>query len=234
MAEFLHIEKISLDEITDIYINELQIKFNTMLESFKKAVIPADQMEFTVKRELSFVIDLSEKIDMELGDLGGIDNTPLPEANGPVSYFEYLAIQSTADDLGPFIPGTIKNKDAYWERVKLTYRKSLFEGYIWFLQGMLNTVFDTSQSSEYWNMRTIAEKNRIRETPPEPTPGTQTLVRKKQIMTKEAAIDFLTRRVLITPKCPTEMGESCVEGWDGKTYMPIQRGKKQEICRNAK
>jgi hypothetical protein len=174
MAEFLHIEEVPLDEITDIYINELQIKFNTMLESFKKAIIPADQMEFTVKRELSFVIDLCKKIDIELGDLEKIDNTLLPEVNGSISYFEYLAIQSTSDDLGPFIPDTIKNKDAYWKRVKLAYRKSLFEGYSLFVQGMINTVFDISRSPEYWRMRTIAEMDKTRETPPEPAPDTQT------------------------------------------------------------
>jgi hypothetical protein len=163
MTEFLHIEKIPLDEISDIYINELQIKFNTMLESFKKAILPADQMEFTVMRELSFMIDLSKKIDIELGDLEKIDNTLLPEINGLISYFEYLAIHSTADDLGPFIPDTIKNKDAYWKRVKLVYRKSLFQGYIWFLQGLLNTIFDISRSPEYWNMRTIAEVDKKQE-----------------------------------------------------------------------
>jgi hypothetical protein len=174
MAEFLYIEKVSLDEITDIYINELWIKFNTMLESFKKAVIPADQMEFPVKRELSFVIDLSKKIDIELDRLGEIDNTPLPEVNGLISYFDYLAIQSTADDLESFIPDSIKNKDAYWKRVKLAYRKSLFERYMWFLQGMLNTIFDTSLSPAYWNMRTTVEVDKIRETAPEPAPDTQT------------------------------------------------------------
>jgi hypothetical protein len=173
MAEFLHVEEVPLDEITDIYINELQIKFNTMLDSFEKAIIPADKMEFTVKRELSFVIDLSKKIEVEIGSLENTDNTPLPEANGPISYFEYLAIQSTADDLEPFIPDTIKNKDAYWKRVKLAYRKSLFEGYISFLQGMLNTVFDISRSPEYWNMRTIAEVDKTREAPPNPAPDTQ-------------------------------------------------------------
>jgi hypothetical protein len=100
MAEFLHIEEIPLDEITDIYINELQLKFNTMLESFKKAIIPADKMEFTITRELSFVIDLRKKIDRELDVWGGIDNTPLPEVNRSITYFEYLVIHSTADDLG--------------------------------------------------------------------------------------------------------------------------------------
>lgn len=161
MAEFLHADKVSLDEVTDIYINELQAKFNTLIEKFKKTIIPADQAELTVKRELSFVIDLTDEIDTKLGNLMEFDNTPLPKAESPIDYFEYLAIHSTAHDLEHFIPDTIKNKDAYWGRVKLAYRKTIIQGYMWFLQGILETIFNITRSPEYWNMRTIAEMEEV-------------------------------------------------------------------------
>lgn len=176
--------------IDHLYFKELQLKFNSLFESFKKGATSAYEIETSLKRELSFIIDLSKKMALEKDELTKLNKTPLPlilqndhpaDEITPLSYFEYLALNSTAEDLVYHLPKKIKNKDAYWKRVVLSFRINILKKYEWFLQEILGETFEITQSPEYWKMRGShigdnAAMNDIDSTPNEQTQETQKLL----------------------------------------------------------
>jgi hypothetical protein len=103
-----------------------------------------------------------------------------------------LALESEPCDIETFIPNTVKDKYAYWNKIKTAYRIRLLKDYDLFLRMMLKEVFDITKRPEYWKMReeNIRNSNITQCEPseapdvkslPRIVPSIQDLIEKKQV-----------------------------------------------------
>jgi hypothetical protein len=140
-----------------------------MVESFKVGNQPAGEVEVTIKDEIDASLRYLGDLELRFKAYEKSDDTPIKKNIKVSNYFDYLALESEPHDMEPFIPNTVKNKYAYWNKVRISYKMRLLKDYEFFLQGILREVFDITQSPEYWQMRkkNICNPNITQGEPPE-------------------------------------------------------------------
>jgi hypothetical protein len=141
------------DNLNQIYINELQLKLKNTVERFKEGNLPSDETEITIKNEIESSLKYVGELELFFKAYEKSDDTPIEENIEVSSYFDYLALESEPNDVEPFIDDGVKNKYAYWNKVKTAYKMGLLRRYEFFLQGLLQEIFETTQDSAYWKIR---------------------------------------------------------------------------------
>jgi hypothetical protein len=141
------------DNLNQLCINELQLKLKNAVERFKEGNLPSDETEITIKNEVESLLKHIDELELLFKAYEKSDDTPVEENIEVSSFFDYQALESEPSDVELFIDDSVKNKYAYWNKVKTAYKMGLLRRYEFFLQGLLQEIFETTQDPAYWKIR---------------------------------------------------------------------------------
>jgi hypothetical protein len=184
MAEFLkdcihELKALDIKNIDFAYIKELEIKVMADLATVKRGERPIHEIRDIIMAEeahvISFLFRIDEAIREFVKEMNEIQEWQTYEYNPEKDMVEQSIVFGAIgklhlEETGVQTEGLNITLEEAQKKHALAFYVPVFKEYIEFLIRTKIEIDTVINDPEYWNMRTIAEVDKIRKAPPEPAP----------------------------------------------------------------